>query len=385
MVLCAYSYQNAPWLQKSGDDVRIYSILRNLAIFTKVYAVGISLDNNVSGLLADNVIYRILTRPFYKIFSKIIGWRHHYDLNPLSKLTLYLDEINVAIQIRQLQCPSIYVFGSMSLLPLYLRLFGFRGKIIYDPLANYAQTLYLQSRKKLSILLKYGIYLLLHKQTLRNADVIIYPSAQDRENALKMFHSELREKQVKVVPNSIPICYESEEEYRKYRAQRRENIPYFIMVAGSKGKTNESAVKLAIETFKKIEKPYRLIITGPWQYLDPHISSIKITGYLPQQKLKELLAQADYGLAPIFTHAAGTFLKTMAYIAAGLDILTTPLGIDLELVRWAKPKIYLIRTPEELRVVALRAIQEYNPTRKRRPILCIEAEKYLTQYIRNLV
>lgn len=382
--IIAYTYQSNPWRRNSGDDIRIDTILRHISKRELLYAIALSFDDKTQTVKHENLIYLTMSRPVYLLFSKILRWKNHYDLNPLAKATLYMDEIVLALRLRRMESVAMYIFGSMTLMPIFLRAFGYKGKIIYDPLSNYAQTLYLRSRKSIREILKYGLYLALHRLALKASDVVIYPSKIDRESALRLYRKYLHKKSVKVIPNPVPICYQSMEEYNRFRSKKIDHIPHFILLAGSKGASNEEAVKLTIEVFNRVKKPYKLIITGPWHYLNPRNSNIKIVGYLPTERLKELLATADYGLAPVFTHAAGTFLKTIAYIAAGLDVITTPLGIDLELIQLARTKIYLLRRPEDYLPIVNQVIDNHAPSHERRPLLCTQVEKRFDEALENL-
>jgi hypothetical protein len=77
-------------------------------------------------------------------------------------------------------------------------------------------------------------------------------------------------------------------------------------------------------------------------------TSIKLVGVVPKEKLKGLLAMADYGLAPIFSHASGTFIKVLSYISAGLDIIASPssvAGLNSESLK--RIKVYLVRNKQE--------------------------------------
>jgi hypothetical protein len=88
-------------------------------------------------------------------------------------------------------------------------------------------------------------------------------------------------------------------------------------------------------------------------------TSIELLGVVPKEKLKELLAISDYGLAPVFSHSAGTFLKTLTYISAGLDIITSTFGV----VGVNIPKginIYLVKNKQELVKVVREIVYRYD-------------------------
>jgi glycosyltransferase involved in cell wall biosynthesis len=337
---------------KSGDDVRIHTILAKLAESHKVVAVNLSaLVDSYYVHRQDGVIYVTAPRKFYRSISSLVRWSNHYDLNPLIKLTHYIDEFVTALKFINLfrNTGTVLVFGSMTLFSFMLRVLGVKNAtVVYDPLANYAQTLHLRSRKNFIELLRYGLYLALHKLQLKSSNIIVYPSHIDLENAKRMFRVE----KTVIVPNPTPICYNSVEEYLELRKKRDDfSRPYFILLAGGRGKANEEAVKTTIEVFNKLPpEKFKLIITGPWQDIKEYVKnpSIELTGVVTKEKLKELLAIADYGLAPIFSHAAGTFVKVLSYISAGLDIIASPssiVGLNPEHLK--SVKVYLIRNRQE--------------------------------------
>jgi glycosyltransferase involved in cell wall biosynthesis len=327
-------------------------VVFNLSTSTWEYTVG----------LYDNVVYISLPRKLYNLVSKIIRWGKHYDLNPLMKLTHYIDELLAVARLhRELgKAEVVLVFGSMSLSSFIARLLGVRKPtIVYDPLANYAQTLYLRSRRSLLELLRYGLYLALHKLEVRASNIVVYPSKVDLENAKRMF----KPAKAIIVPNPSPICYSNLKEYLELRGHRTDySRPYFILLAGSRGRTNEEAVKITIKVFNRLPPDrFKLLITGPWQDMRKYVenTSIELLGVVPKEKLKELLAISDYGLAPVFSHSAGTFLKTLTYISAGLDIITSTFGV----VGVNIPKginIYLVKNKQELVEVVGEIVYRYD-------------------------
>jgi len=357
-MILAYTYYNSPWKRWSGDDERIHTILSSLAKLHKnsIIVFNLNLTAKTTTIsVHDDVIYVSLPRRLYSLLSRIIQWSRHYDLNPLMKLTHYVDEFITAVKMRRdlKKADMILVFGSMSLFSFYTRLLGVKKTIIYDPLANYSQTLYLRSRRNMLELLRYGLYLSLHKLEVGSADVIVCPSRIDLENEVHMF----KPKKAIIIPNPMPICYEDIKEYVNLRARRRDfDRPYFILLAGGRGRNNEEAVRISIEIFNDIPpEKFKLFITGPWQDMKKYVKnlSIELLGVVPKEKLKELLAISDYGLSPVFSHCAGTFLKVLSYISAGLDIIASPCsitGIDI-------PKginVNLVRNKQEL----ARAVKE---------------------------
>jgi glycosyltransferase involved in cell wall biosynthesis len=389
MRITVYTYYNSPWDMKSGDDVRIHMILAELAKSHRVVAVNLSaLARSYHVHRQNGVVYVTVPRRFYRFVSTLIGWSRHFDLNPLMKLTHYIDEFITALKFINWfrDAKAVIVFGSMSLFSFMLRILGAKNATtIYDSLANYAQTLYLRSRKSFVELLRYGLYLALHKLQLKSSNIVVYPSRVDLENAKRMFRVE----KIVIVPNPIPICYNSVEEYLELRKKRDDfSRPYFILLAGGRGKANEEAVRIMIEAFNKLPpEKFKLIITGPWQDMKKYVKnpSTELTGVVTKEKLKELLAIADYGLAPIFSHAAGTFVKVLTCLSAGLKVIASPyslIGLDSSYYS----RIYIVKNEEEFFGKIREIIEFHNTIKDEKPLikLCSEIYKDL-DYLLNLI
>jgi hypothetical protein len=393
MRILAYTYYNSSWDMKSGDDIRIHMILAKLAESHKVVAVNLSaLVDSYYVHRQDGVTYVAVPRKFYRSISSLIRWSNHYDLNPLMKLTHYIDEFITALKFINLfkNNGSVLVFGSMTLFSFMLRVLGVKNAtVVYDPLANYAQTLHLRSRENSIELLRYGLYLALHKLQLKSSNTVVYPSHVDLENAKRMFGIT----NTVIVPNPIPICYNSVEEYLKLREKRNDfSKHYFILLAGGRGKANEEAVKITIEVFNKLPpENFKLIITGAWQDMKEYVRnpSIELVGVVPNKKLKELLAIADYGLAPIFSHVAGTFIKTLSYITAGLDVIASPssiAGLNPEHIK--RVKVYLVRNEQEYAKMIAKIIYENKlPNHLKTPnaMLCKDAVLNIVNLFREIL
>jgi glycosyltransferase involved in cell wall biosynthesis len=381
--IVVYTYYSTPWEMKTSDDVRIHSILKTLALHHKVVVVNSSIHPTTYAV-KNKIIYIPAYRPFYHLIAKIITWKNHHDLNTLAKATHYIDEAAVLVKNKPLfnRADLVMTIGSMTVASAILRMLGIKKPIIYDPLANYAQTLYLRSRKNIFKLIKYGLYLALHKPQFRSSTIITYPSRVDDAAARHMF----KITKTHIITNPPPLCYQNTEEYSQLRRKRNDfTKPYFILLAGSH--SNKEAVLKTIEIFNNIPpSKFTLFITGPWQHLKHNTKNeaIKMVGIIPHEKLKELLAIADYGLSPIFSHAAGTFIKMLAYQAADLHIIASPhslLGLDIRNPR----KIRVVHNYEEYAKAIEEAIQNYKPDQERRPLTCEERDKTLKAQVDKLL
>jgi glycosyltransferase involved in cell wall biosynthesis len=364
---------------RSGDDVRIHTIIAQLAKSCKVVAINLSaLVDSYYVHRQDGVIYVTAPRKFYRFISSLVRWSNHYDLNPLIKLTHYIDEFITALKFINLfrNAGTVLVFGSMTLFSFMLRVLGVKNAtVVYDVLANYAQTLHLRSRKNFIELLRYGLYLALHKLQLKSSNIVVYPSHIDLENAKRMF----RVAKAVVIPNPTPICYNSVEEYLELREKRKDfDKPYFILLAGGRGKGNEEAVRITIEVFNELPaEKFKLLITGPWQDIGKHVKnpSIELLGVVPREKLKELLAISDYGLSPVFSHSAGTFIKVLAYLSAGLRVIASLHSVmGLDAICYSR--VYVVRSKEEFFRKICEVIESHRPVGNERPLIKLCSELY---------
>ena len=399
MIIISYTYYSAPWRKTSGDDVRVHEILKALSRESDMVVAFTLISSKHPTVVATDpkLVYMGIPRFFYIMLSALLNWRKHYDLNPLEKFTHYIDELYLCIVLKRfinilrrkrLNDVVLYIFGSMSLAAFFLRKIlrlDRDMRIVYDALGNYAQTLYLRSRRNFLELIWYGLYLALHKLQLKGSDVIVYPSKLDKENAEKIFNL----RKTTVISNPFPICYESTKEYLKYRnIKSNDDRVYFILLAGRKSKGNEEVVRKTIKIFNELDpRIFKLVITGPWTELQDLVrcSSIDIRGVVPHEELKKLLAVADAGLVPVFSHIAGTYLKTLAYLAADLDIIGSPWTFVSLDSRWFKTRrIILVHSWNELKHKLLEYLQIFHIREERSPVLCEAVRDYYSCIKRRL-
>jgi len=361
--LITYCGYQAPWLRRAGDDIRIHAINKCLTTITnKLIAFNLSHSTNTPLLSChDHVFYYTFPRKFYRIIAQILRYKNEEDYNQLILLTQPIDELITSMKLIKIMKYQkvIYIFGT-SLLPYLLRLFGYKSKIVYDALSNYAQTLYILSHKSIKEYIRYSLWLPLIKLQLKSSDLVVYPSRHDLENAKEMF----KVQNAVVVENPITIYYHDLKEYLELRGGRNDyDRPYFILLAGRRWRVNEEAVKLTINVFNNMgEGKFKLFITGPWKDLQRLVRnpSIDIRGIVSNEELKRLLAISDIGLSPIFSHAAGTFLKVLTYITSGLDLVVTPkslLGVDLNMLQGRK--VFIVRNKGEYEKTIQEIIKEW--------------------------
>ncbi|MEZ0394090.1 MAG: glycosyltransferase [Desulfurococcaceae archaeon] len=368
-VAAFYTYYDRPYLLRRGDDVRIVRVARDVARGSGSAPVFVVLDvwqEGASVVSREGMVFLELRRPFYRALRGLLRGRAPDIFDPISKATKPADELYAALKLGKLfeKADVVYVFGSMSFMPFFLRAAGARARVYYDALSYYAQTFYLRSRSEPTALgrainlAKYALYVSFLRLLTRHVDVFVYPSELDRENARRALG--LGEGRAVVIPNPLPFSFE-DEEYRELRARHRSGeVPHFLLLAGGRGRINYEAVRETIRIFNELPpEKFRLFVTGPWKDLAPLVRnpSIRLLGLLPHEELKAYLAACDYGLSPIFIHASGTFVKVLAYISGRLSVIASPqslAGLDASLLR--ATKIYVVRSYEEYAEVIRRLV-----------------------------
>lgn len=392
-VYIGYTYYSHPWKESTGDEIRINKLLAKF--YGREVPVIMVVSSPHRGFIwlkvkKGSIIYYLsVPRTFYRMLSNVFRWKNSEDLNLMHKLTLYLDELQSSIIVKRIidslnnkniKIRGLVVFGSMTFVPYVLRKLNGHGlKIIYDPLSNYAQTLYFTSKKSFLAKIKYGLYLAIHKKQLGASDLVVYPSSIDEQNALKMFNP----RKHLVIGNPFPFCFNDIKYYLEQRNKRKDfDKPYFILTAGGRGNINSEAVKITVNVFNHIDpSKFHLFITGPWKDMESLIKndSIELTGKIQKKKLMQLLAMSDYGLSPIFNHVSGTFLKVLGYLAAGLDIIASTyslMGLDIHSVLKNNIRIFTMKKPDEFKHIVKKIINTSKPMEKRKPLLCSEYDHY---------
>jgi glycosyltransferase involved in cell wall biosynthesis len=365
----AYSYEN-PLLLTSGDHVRIQGIhnfigddlKRSLTCYYFGLDFTIKRENQRTYSERKKLSSMTISRIFRFRNDSIFG-----DLL-IKLLQLFLDEPFYILQtIKSAKKADIVItHGDMTTAPLTLRLLGFKGTIIFDSLAHYAQTLYMRSQigsffERASTYLQLGFYLSNYKLQVRASDKILYPSDFDASNANRMYGIGQK---TRVVPN-IFLPTKVSIDHKQLRAENRQRLRIshdkivLVFCAGLRSKANKDALDMLIE-LENPNKNVLLLVTGPWlDYRNkPKMPSLFL-GTVERSKLPGILAASDIGLAPIF-EGSGTLLKVLEYLYAGLPIVATPLALGGIPLEWMKEnQLYIARAKDDFPLRIMESVQDY--------------------------
>lgn len=358
--IVAYSYES-PYLEKNGDHMRIRSIHDFIVGETHSALFCYCLSDKSSIVEKNGSVYITRPRNLNNVIRKILGFMKN-DLveDSLMKLSqLVFDEPFLILQMLESanDTDTFLVHGDMSIAPAILRLLGFKKTIVFDSLANYAQTLYMHVHRvslfrKLPNYLRLGLYLAIYRLQLRSCNKVLYPSSFDANNSREMYNLQKHNK-IAIVPNFFAVVYEDFELARlrlRYREKLNieDNKVVLVLTPGGRGKRNEEAVDTVARLSEKElakERDLLLIVTGPWlDYRRKTRLPAIFTGTVERSDLRGILAASDIALAPMF-EGSGTLLKVLDYLSSGLPIVATPVSLAGIPTNWLREnRIYLAKT-----------------------------------------
>lgn len=404
MHIVAYSYESV-FLENSGDHARIRSIHNFIGEETGEDVVCFCLGSKFAVHKRKNSIYVEYPRRFGHFLRRFLALKKSDSLNHnLDLLTqIIFDEPFLVMQTLKFakQADALWVHGDMSVVPLTLRLLGFRGRIVMDSMANYPQTLYMRLRNvslfnRALAYTRLGIYLVCYRAQLRASDRVLYPSSFDADNSKKMYA--LKDK-VKIVPNlSSQFCTTPtnlnrlRQKYREKLGIKKNNV-VLLFCGGLRSKANKDALELLVSLTPEqlgSKNEITLLVTGPWQdyRMKAKLPSV-FTGIVERDELKFIFAASDIALAPIF-ESSGTLLKVLEYLSAGLPIVTTSMaiaGLSSDLLD--KGKIYVAKDETKFRSELSRALgNETCGSRSRAPSsnnLFSQEHKLFSESLRGLL
>jgi hypothetical protein len=246
------------FLENSGDHARIRSIHNFISEENREAVVCYCLGSKSKVHKQNGSIYVERPRRLGEFLRKLLAFAKNDSLNEnLALLTqIIFDEPFLVMQTLEFaqQADAVWVHGDMSVVPLTLRLLGFRKRIVLDSLANYPQTLYTRLRnaslfKRALAYTRLGIYLVNYRAQLRASDRVLYPSSFDANNSKKMY---ALEDKIEVVPNMPAQFWAIPSELNWLRQECREklgikkNSAVLLFCGGLRSKANKDALELLV-------------------------------------------------------------------------------------------------------------------------------------------
>ncbi|HXG06687.1 MAG TPA: glycosyltransferase family 4 protein [Nitrososphaera sp.] len=156
----------------------------------------------------------------------------------------------------------------------------------------------------------------------------IFVTSEEERLAFEKEYSVNGEKLV-VVPNGTdtrllrPI---SDEQRRINKEQLRFGYSKYVVFVGSNVKANiDAAIWISEKLAPSMPDTCFLIIGSVCKVVANHLDNVKCLGVLPTDKKNLLLATSDVAINPVLS-GAGTNVKMLEYLSAGLPTVTTDIG-----------------------------------------------------------
>ncbi|WP_394138006.1 glycosyltransferase family 4 protein [Cytobacillus oceanisediminis] len=158
------------------------------------------------------------------------------------------------------------------------------------------------------------------KEMVLMADLVFTVSDEDRKSFVKSYG--INEDKIKLAPNGI-----IPEELKNNLRENHNQGPTAFFI-GSKHPPNYKAVNFIINNLAENCRDINFVIAGDCcnQFKGVSKRNVKLLGRIENTKKKELLANADIAINPMFT-GGGTNLKTVEFLSAGLPLISTSKGV----------------------------------------------------------
>lgn len=215
----------------------------------------------------------------------------------------------------------------------FLHIRRFKNKILIYDSHNCEYLLKKDSLKKTFI---GGILLFLTKRiemsACKKSDLVIACSEENKESFKKLY--KIRDEKICVLPNSIDmeeIKPATEEEKEKAKKKLGLKNKKTILFVGTYYGPNNEALDFIIRDLSRM-KDYTFLIAGninlhfQKEYLNKKINNIKFYGKVNWKKLSLLYKASDLAINPMF-NGSGINIKMLDYMAAGIPVITTPVGV----------------------------------------------------------
>lgn len=166
----------------------------------------------------------------------------------------------------------------------------------------------------------------LEERLVQQADLIFAVSEEEMRKFIANYHVD--EKKIALAPNGV-----ISDIYSPRTAVQKNSRPTALFI-GSKHPPNILAASFIINILAEQCKGLDFIVVGdccyPFQPFSK--SNVKLMGRVDEITKQQLLAQTDIAINPMFT-GAGTNLKTLEFLSAGIPLISTHAGVrGLELV-----------------------------------------------------
>ena len=329
----------------SGGSIRTYSILGNLSdeytfrlishdVYIKKYR-ALTVFESSESIEIPGSISHFFGGILFKLTGAEIGGIPRYFFSPLSP---HLKKKYVS----SAKASNILFFESPWYISLLKKIPNIKDKIVVYDAHNVEHDLAKMNfktkffRKKLLS----SIYKI-EKKTCEKSDIILVVSQEEKERFSKLYSVDYSK--IYLAPNGVDVTSFSPASHEeKANAKNKLDLKNkTLLFIGMKYGPNIEAGEYIINHLAPKLPEYTFVIAGRvCEKLNSTHNNVKLMGFVDDETKSLLFNAADAALNPI-SRGAGTNIKMLEYMAAGLPTFTTPLGArGLDLINNKHAMIY---------------------------------------------
>lgn len=328
---------------RSGGELRLYNIYKNLSKYYNITILSFTYPGSgekyqkytlspdlVEIRIPKSKIHDLLHHVFYKyghiIESSgiVVSIASHFIKNYKNILNKLIEDADIIISTH----PYLYKRVSHKF-------------VIYESynMEYYLQNKALGSSTIAKILSGYVFHI--EKNACLSSDMVFAVSEEDRNDFYRVYNVPLNK--IFLAPNGVDlkeIMGSTVSEKDMYKSKLNLNSNKTLLFIGSAHPPNVDAARIIIEDIAPSMPEFTFLIAGKvsdyffsnrnevneMKVVRSNIpNNVKILGLVDEETKKTLLKASDAALNPQ-TYGSGTNLKMLEYLAAGLPIITTPIG-----------------------------------------------------------
>lgn len=323
------------WPPDSGAPIRIFNMFKNLPKeYDTTYLGTTAYDNFLhhEKQLTPNFKEKIIKidKPillFNSSLTKLAKKVHTFDI-VISLYEYFNKEFKKTLN-KEAEKADILIATHPWFFPHIKK---FKNKaLVYD--SHNCEYLLKKNDFKKTLIGRALLFLLKHieKTACKKSDLVIACSEENKESFKKLY--KIKDEKICVLPNSVDtkeIKPATEKEKKKAKKALGLKDKKTILFVGTYYGPNNEALDFIIKDLSKL-KDYTFLIVGninlhfQKEYANEKIENIRFYGKVNWKKLKLLYKASDLAINPMFS-GSGINIKMLDYMAAGIPVITTPIG-----------------------------------------------------------
>ena len=347
---------------QSGGELRYFNMYSHLSQFFDITLLSPTYRDDKFEVVKHSETFREYRVPKEEIHDKL-HWRMD-DENICSEVSALVCSLSAGIfnryhEVYQELYPEMdIIIHEFPYMLEYDSFFGLDRKIRIYNSHNFEYNLVKQMWKGPNA----GKYLdrifRAEEKLVKNCDLVFATSEEERQKFISVFKGE--PEKIKLAPNGIAVdLYENLRKNRKNKNLRKK--AFFI---GSGHPPNVEAMRFLLKEVAPLCPEVEFYIAGKCcDTLSTSLNNVYLLGLVDEEKKRELFAEADVAINPMFS-GAGTNLKTLEYMSAGIPVISTDVGVrgigleeDIHYVKAEKENFvevlkHILSDADELKLIA---------------------------------